>query len=85
MQVSINLTDYTRTPLHQVVAAVEREAAARDIDVVESEIIGLIPLDVVLAAAAASLRLRHLDRRQVLETRLGFEEPLLPNPTAGAR
>lgn len=84
VQVSINLTDYTRTPLHQVVAAVEREAAARDIDVVESEIIGLIPLDVVLAAGAHSLRLRHFDRHQVLERRLDFEEPRLPSPTAGA-
>ena len=84
VQVSINLTDYTRTPLHQVVAAVEREAAAREIEVVESEIIGLIPLDVVLAAAAFSLRLRHFDRRQVLENRLNFEEPRLPYPTGGA-
>ena len=84
VQVSINLTDYTRTPLHQVAAAVEREAAARDIAVVESEIIGLIPLDVVLAAAAHSLRLRHFGRHQVLETQLGFEKTLLPKPSAGA-
>lgn len=84
VQVSINLTDHARTPLHQVTAAVEREAAARDIDVIESEIIGLIPLDVVLAAAAHSLRLRHFGRHQVLETQLGLEKPLLPNRSAGA-
>jgi len=69
-QVSMNLTDYTKTPLHVVVEAVEKEASARGVEVAEGELIGLIPLDAVCDAAARFLKLRNLSGEQVLERRI---------------
>src|SRR5262249_13585386 len=42
-QVTMNLTDFERTPVSQVFAAVRDEAAARGVTVAGSEIVGLIP------------------------------------------
>lgn len=69
-QVSMNLTDYTKTPLHEVVEAVEREAAARGVEIAEGELIGLIPMDAVCDVAARFLKLRNLSSEQVLERRI---------------
>jgi glutamate formiminotransferase len=70
VQVSMNLTDYTRTAVHTVFNLVKSEAEAYGVAVAESEVVGLIPLDALLEAARHSLRLHHFDRRQVLEIRL---------------
>ena len=77
VQVSINLTDYTQTPLHEVVAAVEREASTRGVAILKSEVVGLLPLDAVVAASRHVLRHQHFTRRQVLEAQL-IEKRLLP-------
>jgi len=69
-QVSMNLTDYTVTPLHEVIEAVEKEAAARGVDIAEGELIGLIPLDAVCDVAARFLKLKTLTGSQVLERRI---------------
>ncbi|MEM0343864.1 MAG: glutamate formimidoyltransferase [Thermoplasmata archaeon] len=69
-QVSMNLTDYTKTPLHEVVEAVEREAAARGVEIAEGELIGLIPMDAVCDVAARFLKLKNLSSEQVLERRI---------------
>ena len=42
-QVSINLTNYQKTPIHRVFDMVAREAARYGVTVLESEIIGLVP------------------------------------------
>jgi glutamate formiminotransferase/formiminotetrahydrofolate cyclodeaminase len=49
-QVATNLTNYKITPIHLVMEAVRRLALERDIRVTGSEIIGMIPLDAILAA-----------------------------------
>lgn len=69
-QVSMNLTDYTKTPLHEVVEAVEREAAARGVEIAEGELIGLIPMGAVCDVAARFLKLKSLSIEQVLERRI---------------
>lgn len=43
VQVSMNLTDYRVTPLPVVVDAVRRESARLGVDVLESELVGLVP------------------------------------------
>ncbi len=43
VQVSINLTDFERTPLHVIFEQVQTEAAARGIAIAGSELVGLIP------------------------------------------
>jgi glutamate formiminotransferase/formiminotetrahydrofolate cyclodeaminase len=49
-QISINLTNYTKTPLHAVFDACCDEAAKLGLRVTGSELVGLIPRDALLAA-----------------------------------
>lgn len=44
-QVSINITDYTKTPIVEVVDAIRREATNSGVKIYHSEIVGLIPKD----------------------------------------
>jgi len=69
-QVSINMTDYTGTPLHRVFETVKSEAARYGINVTGSEIVGLTPMQALMDAAAFYLRLDNFKRDQVLEARL---------------
>jgi glutamate formiminotransferase / 5-formyltetrahydrofolate cyclo-ligase len=70
VQVSINVTDYTVNPLHQVLDLVRREASQRGVDVAETEIYGLVPAEALVAAASHSLQLAGFDASQVLDLRL---------------
>ena len=72
-QVSINMTDFRRTPLHRVFEMVRSEAARHGVGIVGSEIVGLVPQDALLAAADFYLRLEGFDPTRVLERRL--DEP----------
>lgn len=69
-QVSLNLTDFEQTPLHEVFDAVEREAAARGVAIAGSEIIGLLPRKAIEAAAAHYLKSENFESGLVLENRL---------------
>jgi glutamate formiminotransferase len=66
-QVSMNLVDYTQTPLHTVFDAVRAHAQAADVDIDRSELIGLIPQDAMLQAAAHYLRLPSFSAGRVVE------------------
>jgi glutamate formiminotransferase / 5-formyltetrahydrofolate cyclo-ligase len=70
VQVSLNVEDWEASPLHEVVAAVEREAAARGLESTGSELVGLLPAGAAVAAAGALLRVDGLDALRVLELRL---------------
>jgi glutamate formiminotransferase len=70
VQVSMNLTNHTRTPIHRVFELVRREAARYGVAVLESEIVGLVPSAALLAAAEWYLRIEGFDAAQVLEKRL---------------
>jgi glutamate formiminotransferase len=70
VQVSMNLTDFEVTPLHQVFDAVRREAAARGVEIAGSEIIGLIPEKALEDAAAHYLQCENFSSGLVLENRL---------------
>jgi len=69
-QVSINMVNFKKTPLHRVVEMIKSEAARYGVNVVGSEIVGLVPNDALLAAADFYLRLEDFHTSQVLETRL---------------
>lgn len=69
-QVSINLLDTATTSMARVFEAVRHEAGEHGVDISESEIVGLVPLDALLDVARTHLRLREFERGQVLETRL---------------
>ena len=70
VQVSLNVEDWRASPLHEVVAAVEQEARARGLDVIGSELVGLLPAGAAVAAAGSLLRVANLDPSHVLELRL---------------
>lgn len=70
VQVTMNVEDWRSAPLHEVIARVEAEAAARGVAVAGGELVGLLPAGAALAAAAPALRLSELGAARVLELRL---------------
>jgi glutamate formiminotransferase len=70
VQVSLNVEDWRASPLHEVVAAVQREATARGLRVTGSELVGLLPAGAAVAAAGSLLGVAGLDPSHVLELRL---------------
>jgi glutamate formiminotransferase len=70
VQVSINMTNFEKTPLHRVFETVRSEAERQGVAVVGSEIVGLVPQAALLAAAAHYLRLEADPGPQVLENKL---------------
>lgn len=70
-QVTINMIDYTGTPLHRVFETVKSEAARYGVNVVGSEIVGMVPLQALLDAAEFYLRLEDFSRKQVFEENMG--------------
>jgi glutamate formiminotransferase len=73
-QVSINMTDFTKTPLHRVFDTVRAEAERHGVNVIGSEIVGLVPADALVQAADHYLRLERFDPSQVLERRMRESE-----------
>jgi glutamate formiminotransferase / 5-formyltetrahydrofolate cyclo-ligase len=69
-QVSMNLTDLERTPIHIAFEAVRSAAADLGTSVESTELVGLAPLAAVLDTARHYLGLRELEAEHVLETRL---------------
>ena len=70
VQVSMNLTNYEKTPMFRVFEVVKREAARYGVTVLESEIVGLVPSAALLATAEHYLQLDAFRTDQVLEARL---------------
>lgn len=67
-QVSINMTDFTRTPLYRVLELVRFEAARYGVHVVGTEIIGLTPMRALVDSAEYYLQIESFDAdKQVLE------------------
>ncbi|HSC78280.1 MAG TPA: glutamate formimidoyltransferase [Candidatus Acidoferrales bacterium] len=70
-QVSINLTDFERTPIFRVFEIVKREAARYGAAIVGSEIVGLVPKRALEATADFFLQLENFNPdQQILENRL---------------
>jgi glutamate formiminotransferase len=74
VQVSLNVEDWRASPLHEVVAAVQREATVRGLRVTGSELVGLLPAGAAVAAAGSLLGVAGLDPSHVLELRLLTDE-----------
>ncbi|MFI5179058.1 MAG: glutamate formimidoyltransferase [Vicinamibacterales bacterium] len=70
VQVSMNLTNYEKTPVHRVFELVKREAERYGVAVLESEIVGLIPSAALTASAAWYLQIDTFSEGQVLENKL---------------
>jgi len=70
VQVSINLTNFEKTPMFRVFELVKREAARYGVNVLESEIIGLVPAAAITSSAAWFLQLDTFTEDQILENKL---------------
>ncbi|MGH2448065.1 MAG: glutamate formimidoyltransferase [Chloroflexota bacterium] len=70
VQVSMNLTNFRKTALATVFNLVRDEAATYGVNITESEVVGLVPMDALTDAARHFLRLHDLRDEQVLEMRL---------------
>lgn len=70
VQVSINMTNFKKTPLHRVFECVRAEADRYGVPIVGSEIVGLTPAEALFLAAEHYLRLENFSSDQVLEMRL---------------
>ncbi len=94
-QVSMNLVDTEKTPLHQAYDMVKMEAEARGVTPTWSELVGLVPERVLFETAARHVRLRNFSTDMVLERKVrsaisggeslsGFVGSVAsPNPTPG--
>jgi glutamate formiminotransferase / 5-formyltetrahydrofolate cyclo-ligase len=67
VQVSMNVLDLERAPLHEVLERVEREAAARGVAVARGELVGLVPARVLEDATNAGMAIPGVDKSHVLE------------------
>jgi glutamate formiminotransferase len=70
VQVSMNLTNYEKTPIFRVFELVRREAERYGVAVLESEIVGLVPAAALVSAAEFYLQLERFGPQQILENKL---------------
>jgi len=73
VQVSMNLTDYTKTSIYQVVEMIRFEAQRYGVSIAGSELIGLLPLEAVVDTASYYLGLENFSTKQILETYNNYE------------
>jgi glutamate formiminotransferase len=69
-QVSMNLTNFEKTPIPRVFEFVKREAERYGVSILESEVVGLVPQAALVAAAEYYLQLEGFSGNQVLENTL---------------
>lgn len=69
-QVSINMTDYTRTALYRAFELTRIEARRYGVSIVGSEIIGLVSMEALIDTASYYLGLENFSMQQVLEARI---------------
>lgn len=73
-QVTMNLVDCAATPLYRVLELIRCEAARYGVAVAETEVVGLIPMQYLVEAAAYYLQLNRFSDRQIVEKRAFFPE-----------
>jgi len=70
VQVSMNMTDYSKTALYRVFELIRIEARRYGVNVAGSEVIGLVPMEALIDTAAYYLGLENFSMEQVLEYRI---------------
>jgi glutamate formiminotransferase/formiminotetrahydrofolate cyclodeaminase len=74
VQVSMNMTNYTKTSLRLVYEAIKTEAMRLGVLPIGAEIVGMVPLDAILDVSKSYLNLWEFKKSQILETRLGTSD-----------
>jgi glutamate formiminotransferase len=70
VEVSMNLTDYTKTAIYRVLETVRMECMRYGVSVLGSEIVGLVPMKALVDSAEFYLGLENFSMEQVLENRI---------------
>lgn len=70
VQVSMNMTNFEKTPLYRVFELIKIEAKRYGVNVVGSEVIGLVPMDALIDTAEYYLGIEEFSTEQVLEKRV---------------
>jgi glutamate formiminotransferase / formiminotetrahydrofolate cyclodeaminase len=83
-QVSMNLTNFKKTPVARVVETIRREAERYGVAIHHSELVGLIPQEALVEAAVWYMQLDQFSPEQILEQRLFSAMRQGDNPTEEA-
>lgn len=70
VQISMNMTDFTKTPLYRALELIRIEANRYGVGIVGSEVVGLVPMDAMLATAEYYMGIENFSYDQVLEKRI---------------
>jgi glutamate formiminotransferase len=70
VQVSMNLLDFRRTPMHRAFSIVKDEAEQHGVAIVSGEIVGLVPAEALYQVAEWHLRVSGFRKDIVLEERI---------------
>ncbi len=70
VQISMNLTNYRKTPIYRVFEMVKMEAARYGVSVVESEVVGLVPMEAMIESAKFYMQLNTFKNEQILERKV---------------
>ena len=70
VQVSMNMTDYTKTSLYQSYEMVKMEAKRYGVNIVGTEIVGLTPMAALMDVASYYLQIENFEFSQIIEARL---------------
>ncbi|MCL4323240.1 MAG: glutamate formimidoyltransferase [Candidatus Thermoplasmatota archaeon] len=70
VQISMNLTNYKKTPVYRAYEMVKLEASRYGIEVTESEVIGLIPMDALIESSRFYMRMNNFKSNQIFEKKV---------------
>jgi glutamate formiminotransferase len=69
-QVSMNMTDYTQTPVYQAIEYIRVEAKRYGVNVIGSEVVGLVPMAAIVDSAAYYMGLEDFSIDKILEAKM---------------
>ncbi len=70
VQISMNLTNYRQASIPRAVEAIRAELSGTGVEIAETELVGLLPLDALEEVVRFYLKLPGFDSSQVIETHL---------------
>ena len=69
-QVSMNMTDYTQTPLYRALEYIRVEAKRYGVNVISSEVVGLVPMAAIVDSASYYMALEDFSIDKILEAKM---------------
>lgn len=72
IQVSINLVDFNQTSIYEIYSYVEKRASEKNIKIINSELIGMIPQKALTDSFCKSVKLNNIDS-QILDNNLEID------------